>query len=180
VTITAPNVGITTSTPITITGTVIDISAGAKQDGVATNFPNGLPCISDASQSRFMEAVYQQQIMPTNLTGVPVALNVVDANGNYRMIGTTTSDADGFYSFVWKPDIEGKYTLYASFDGSDSYWPSHAVTAFNVAPASATATPMPTPAPSAADLYFLPAIVGLFVFIAIIGVAIIFVLRKKP
>ena len=30
-------------------------------------------------------------------------------------------------AFNWKPDIEGKYTVSASFGGSESYWPSHAI-----------------------------------------------------
>ena len=46
------------------------------------------------------------------------------------------------------------------------------------APAS---TPAPTPqVQSIADTYFVPAIAGLFVFMAIIGVVIILVLRKRP
>ena len=39
-TITAPNVGVTTATPITITGSVTDLSAGSQEDQVANNFPN--------------------------------------------------------------------------------------------------------------------------------------------
>ena len=50
-TVTAPDVGVTTATPVTITGTVMDISAGSQQNAVAANFPNGLPCVSDASMS---------------------------------------------------------------------------------------------------------------------------------
>ena len=69
-TVNAPQVGVTTATPVTITGTVTDISAGAQQKAVAANYPNGLPCVSDASMTQFMEAVYEQQPMPTNITGV--------------------------------------------------------------------------------------------------------------
>jgi hypothetical protein len=43
-----------------------------------------------------------------------------------------------------------------------------------------TTAPTPTAAPSMADQYFIPAIAGLFVFVAIIGVIIILVLRKRP
>ena len=54
-----------------------------------------------------MEAVYMQQPMPTNATGVPVTFSVVDSNGNYRQIGTTTSDASGTFAFTfWTPDIQ--------------------------------------------------------------------------
>ena len=105
---------------------------------------------------------------------------VLDANGNYRTIGTTTSDADGFYSYNWTPDIEGKYTVYATFGGSESYYPSHAVSAFAVDPAPATPTPMPTQTPSTADTYFIPAIAAILVAV-IISIAIsVLVLMKKP
>ena len=68
-------------------------------------------------------------------------MSVVDSNGNYR-IGTTTSN-DGFFNLNWKPDIEGQYTVYASFVGSESYWPSHAITSFVVDSAAPTASPYP-------------------------------------
>ena len=51
-TVTAPDVGATTATPITIRGTITDISAGTKQEAQAANFPNGVPCVSDESMSR--------------------------------------------------------------------------------------------------------------------------------
>jgi hypothetical protein len=127
-----------------------------------------------------MEYVYMQKPRPTNVTGVTVDISVVDANGNYRSIGTTVADADGFFSMNWTPDIEGKFTVYASFMGSESYWPSHAVTAFNVDPAPATPTPMPTQAPSAADLYFLPAIAGLFVAVIVVILLMVVMMTKKP
>src|SRR5450759_2051371 len=82
-TISAPQIGITMATPITITGSVTDISAGSQQEAVAANFPNGLPAVSDASMSQFMEAVYEQQPMPTNTTRVPVTLRVIHSNRNY-------------------------------------------------------------------------------------------------
>ena len=125
-TVTAPNVGVTTATPITITGTVTDISAGSQQQAVAANFPNGLPCVSDASMSQFMESVYMQQPMPTNMTGVPVTLSVIDSNGNYRQIGTTTTDRQRNFSFTWTPDIPGTYTVTATFAGSEAYYGSSA------------------------------------------------------
>jgi hypothetical protein len=164
---------------VIIEGTVTDIAAGTKQDEQAARFPNGVPAVSDASQQAWMEYVYMQKPRPTDTTGVEVTFSVVDSNGNYREIGTTTTN-DGFFSYNWKPDIEGQYTVYASFGGSESYWPSHAVTAFAVDPAAATPAPTEQPLQSAADMYFVPAIAGLFVFVAIIGVVIILVLRKRP
>ncbi len=65
--------------------------------------------------------------------------------------------------------------------GGESYWPSESTTAFAVDQAHET-TPGPTQeqTQSMADLYFVPAIAGLFVFVAIIGAVIILTLRKHP
>ena len=179
-TVTAPNVGVTTATPITISGTVTDISAGASQQAVAANFPNGLPAVSDASMSQFMAAVYEQQQMPHNVTGVPVTISVTDSNGNYRDIGTTTSNAYGAYSFTWTPDISGNYEVTATFTGSGAYYPSSAATGFYASESVATASPAPTAAPSMADQYILPGIIGIIVAIAIGFAVTILVLRKRP
>jgi hypothetical protein len=167
-------------TNVLITGTVIDESTGTKDADRTARFPNGVAAVSEESQSAWMEYVYMQQQKPMMATGVLVTLNVVDANGNFRSIGTATTDTNGFYTFLWTPDIEGAYTVYASFGGSESYWPSQASTAFNVDPAAPTPAPTAEPVQSTADLYFVPAIAGLFVFVAIIGVVIILVLRKRP
>jgi hypothetical protein len=180
ITVTAPDIGVTTATPVTFRGTITDLAAGTKQDAQAANFPDGVPCVSDESMSRFMEYVYMQQPMPTNTTGVPITINVLDANGNYRTIGTTTSNALGTYSFTWTPDIAGEYTVYATFAGTKSYYGTQAAIGFHASEPAATATPMPTPAPSAADLYFLPAIAGLFVAIIIVGVLMVVLTRKRP
>jgi outer membrane protein assembly factor BamB len=181
ITVNAPAVGVTTATPIRISGTITDISAGSQQEAVAANFPQGLPCVSDASMSQFMEAVYEQQPMPTNLTGVPVTLSVLDANGNYRNIGTAISNSLGTYGFTWTPDIAGDYTIYATFAGSGSYYSSQAAASFHTSEPSATLTPQPTQAPSMAEQYFLPATAGLFVLviIALVMLAVV-MMRKRP
>jgi hypothetical protein len=165
---------------VVIRGTIIDTSAGTKQNEQAARFPNGVPAVSDESQAAWMEYVYKQKPRPTDITGVEVMLSVVDSNGNYRPIGTATSDADGFFTYSWKPDIEGTYIVYATFAGSESYWPSHDVTSFVVDPAPATPTPQPTQAPSAADLYFIPAVAGLFVAIIAVGLLTMLMLKKRP
>jgi hypothetical protein len=181
VTVTAPSVGVTTSTSITISGTVTDTSAGTQQEAQAANFPNGVPCVSDASMTQWMEYVYQQQPMPTNATGVPVTISVLDSNGNYRQIGTATSDLSGTFALTWTPDIPGNYTLVANFAGSESYYSSSAETHFNAATPAPTAPPAATPAPaSMADLYFIPAVVAIIVVIIIVGALIMLMLRKKP
>ena len=170
----------TYGTSVLIEGTVIDTAAGTQQKEQAARFPHGVPAVSDESMSAYMEYVYMQKPRPTDTTGVTVTLSVVDANGNFRDIGTTTSDANGFYSYLWSPDIEGKYTVYASFGGSESYWPSLAVTAFAVDPAPATPQPTPAAKPSMADTYLLPGIAAIIVVIVIIGALIMLMLRKRP
>jgi len=165
---------------VVIEGNVIDTSAGTKDNEIATRFPYGVAAVSDIGMAQWMEYVYMQKPRPTNVTGVPVSISVIDANGNYREIGNVTSDLDGFFTLTWKPDIEGKFTVYASFSGSESYWPSHAVTAFNVDPAAPTQAPTPTTEPSVSDQYFLPAVAGIVVLIAIGFAITILVLRKRP
>jgi outer membrane protein assembly factor BamB len=182
ITVNAPNVGVTTSAPITISGTVIDLSDGSQQNAVAKNFPNGLPVISDASMEQFMEAVYMQQPMPMNLTGVPISINVLDSNGNYRTIGTTTSKADGTFAFTWTPDITGDYTVYATFDGTQSYYASAASAAFH---ASEAAIPAPGTTGTTGGLattndlilYMAIGVIAIIIAIAIVGALI---LRRRP
>ncbi|MGD6850446.1 MAG: PQQ-binding-like beta-propeller repeat protein [Candidatus Bathyarchaeia archaeon] len=179
-TVTAPAVGVTTATPITISGTIMDVSPGTTQDMIALRFPNGVPCVSDASQSHYMEYVYQQQPLPMDTTGVPITISVVDANGNFRQIGETTSDATGHWAYVWTPDISGNFNVIASFDGTNSYWPSSSSAYFYASEPAATAPPA-TPAPaSMVDQYFLAAVAAIIVVIILVGVGIVLALRKRP
>jgi hypothetical protein len=180
-TIEAPKTSIELGKSLVISGTVIDTSAGTKQDEQAARFPYGVPAVSDESMSGWMEYIYMQKPRPTDATGVPITLSVVDANGNFREIGTTTSDADGFYSYQWTPDIVGKYTVYAKFAGSESYWPSHAESAFAVDPAAPTPAPTDAPVQLTSDMYFVPAVAGIIVTIVIVGMVLaLLLLRKRP
>jgi hypothetical protein len=186
-TVSAPSTGVTTATPISISGTIIDVSPGTraldepdvtmtKQNEVALRFPNGLPCVSDESQSLWMEYVYEQQPLPTNTTGVPVTISVVDSNGNYRQIGETTS-VDGTFSYTWTPDIAGDYEVIASFSGSNSYWPSSAIGHFTASDVATTAPTSTTPSGVATttDLmtYMVIGVIVILIAIAIVGVLLL-------
>ncbi len=178
-TVEAPLTSSTFGDSIVIQGTVTDISPGTNEYVQTARFPNGVPAISDESQSAWMAYLYQQQPKPADATGVPVTIDVIDSNDNYRNIGTATSDVDGFFSFDWQPDIPGKYTVIVTFAGSESYYASHAKAAF-VVDEPTSATPAPTQAPaSLADQYLLPATGGIIAAIAIVGAAILLMLRKK-
>lgn len=178
-TVSAPNVGVLPGQSVTISGTVLDIASGTTDNDRSARFPNGVACVSDESQSAWMEYVYMQQEKPTNATGVNVQLYVLDANNNYRLIGTTTTDTNGYYSFNWMPDITGAYKLYAVFEGTNAYYGSQATAAFAVDPVAATVTPQPTSLPSMADLYFMPMSIAIIVAIVVIGLVLALLLLRR-
>jgi hypothetical protein len=164
---------------IVIEGTISDIAAGTKQEEQAARFPNGVPAVSDASMKDWMEYVYMQKPKPTDVVGVQVSINVMDSNGNYRNIGTATS-IDGYYTLSWKPDIEGQYTVYASFAGSESYWPSNAMTSFVVDPASTTPSPQPQVVAPPTEMYFAISTTAIIIAIIAVGAVLALLLRKRP
>jgi hypothetical protein len=181
-TVTPPSAGVTVGTPVMITGSVMDISAGSQQNAVKANFPNGLPCVSDASMTQWMEAVYEQQPMPTNATGVQVTLTAIDSNHNLINIGTATTDIKGNYGFSWTPpSVPGPYQITATFSGTNSYYSSSDTTYVSV---QASATPAPTAAPvtglatmSGLTIGIAAAVIVIIIAIAIVGLLLI---RKKP
>ena len=170
---------VTDGDSVLVKGTVIDVSTGTKDSDRSARFPNGVPAISDDNQSAWMEYVYMQQPKPLDAIGVDVTITVLDPNGNCYDVATTTSDVNGFYSVSFTPPVPGKYTIYASFTGSNAYYPSNAVTAINVENAPAqTAAPTPTPAPMT-DTYVLGLGAGAIIAIIAIGLVIILMLRKR-
>jgi hypothetical protein len=181
-TVTAPDAGLASGQPVVIRGTVVDISSGTKQTEQAANFPNGVPVCSDASMSQWMSYVYQQQPAPTNFTGVPVTVSVLDSNGNYRPIGTAMTNSNGMYTLTWTPDIAGNYTVYANFAGTNGYYPSSDTTSFTVMKASATIAPTATPTSGLASNTTLEyGIVAIIIVIVIIGAVLaLLVTRKHP
>ena len=122
-TVQAPLIAVTEGNNVVIQGTVMDISAGTKQTEQAADFPNGVPCASDASMSQWMSYVYQQQPLPTNFTGVTVQLSAIDPNGNHVVIGKATTNVDGVFDYTWTtPNVPGNYTVFATFAGTKGYY----------------------------------------------------------
>ena len=162
---------------VLIEGSVLDIAAGTQQDEPIARFPAGVPAVSDASQKGWMEYVYMQKPRPTDTVGVEVTLIALDPNNNYREIGKATTDQSGTYSFLWQPDVPGKYTVIATFGGSESYWPSWSEAAFGVteAPAPST-TPQQQIALPPTEIYFAASTVAIVIAIAI---ATVLILKKK-
>jgi len=84
----------------------------------------------------------------------------------------------GMFSHMWTPDIEGKYTVIATFEGSESYYASYAETAVGVGPAPEeppAEEPEEAPAYTAIDL----AIIAAVVVAIIIGIVNLWALRKR-
>jgi outer membrane protein assembly factor BamB len=132
-TVTAPDIAVQLGTGVMIKGTVLDQSP-AQPD---------TPCVSKTSMSLQMENLHLQ--MPVGgvwknetITGVPVALTAIGADGSVTDIGTvTTNGYYGTFSKEWTPPAEGSYEIIASFAGDDSYGSSAASTAVAVGPAAA-------------------------------------------
>jgi outer membrane protein assembly factor BamB len=124
---------------VMIEGMVTDESPGTKDAALTMRFPNGVPAVSDESMSEWMLYTYKQFPCPQNVEGVEVVLETLDPNNNFYEIGRATSDASGFYSILWEPPVPGRYTIYATFEGTGSYFGSYAETAMGV-------TEAPTPA----------------------------------
>ena len=181
-TVSAPEAGLASGQSVVIRGTVVDISAGTKQNEQASNFPNGVPVCSDASMQAWMGYVYQQQPAPSNFTGVPVTISITDSNHNTRTIGTAMTNANGMYTLTWTPDISGNYTVSANFAGTNGYWSSYDTASFSVMQASSTAPPTVTPATNLASNSTVEyGIVAIIIVIIIIGAVLaLLVTRKHP
>jgi hypothetical protein len=130
-----------------------------------------------------MEAVYMQQPMPTNITGVPVTIAVTDKNGNCYDIGTTTTNpTTGFFSLNWTPIIPGNFTVTATFAGTQAYYGSIAQTAFYASSPAPTAAPTATPVTGLATMSALTYGIVAVIIVIIIAIAIVglLLMRKKP
>ncbi len=130
--VSAPQTALPDKSTVLITGMVTDESPGTKDTDRTARFPNGVPAVSEADQTAWMEYVYMQKPKPTDVTGVPVKLTAIDPNGNFQDIGTAICDDLGFYGITWTPPVPGLYTVRATFAGSNSYYGSQAGTAFVV------------------------------------------------
>ena len=176
-TISAPSQTSTFGTPVLIQGTVTDQSPGAL--GASTRSTKGTPCVSDDSMQQWMQYIYMQQPLPTNVTGVPVTLTYIDPNNNTGEIGTTaTIGSTGHYSISWTPQIPGVYTITATFCGTNSYGTSSALTSLDVSNAGPTVAPTASPQANLAttsDLmtYIAVAVIAIIIAIAIVGLLLL-------
>ena len=158
-----------------IKGTVLDQSPAQP----------GTPCVSAASMATQMEYLHMQKPIDgiehnLTITGVPVILTAIGADGSFVDLGTvTTNGYYGTFSKTWTPSKEGDYQVIAQFAGDDSYGSSSAGTSLSVGPAvESPSTPeVPTPVDYSMLLYGILAAVVIAIVLAL--VAILVVLRKR-
>jgi hypothetical protein len=170
---------------VLIQGSILDTSPASSSKDLTAKYPNGVPAISDADMSVWMDYLHMQnatlQNTPPACNGVPVSLDALDTNGNYIHIGDVTSSGSGIFKYQWTPTTPGLYSVYATFGGSDSYFSSYAETAATVA-STTTPAPTATSAPSnyatASDLTTNIA-VGVIAIIIAIAIGFIMLYRKK-
>jgi len=172
--ITAPDVVVPQGTGVVLKGTVLDMSPAQ---------PN-TPCVSKDSMTTQMEYLHNQ--MPIaglwgneTITGVPVSLDTVDPNGNFRHIADVVTDGySGTFAYTWTPDVPGQYAVTATFMGDDSYGSSFAQTYVSISEAPpASATPEPPQVPPDNSMLIIGATVAIILAVAIVGILI---LRKRP
>ena len=133
-----------------------------------------MPALSDESMGPWME--YMQKSKSADAVGVPVTIDVIDSNGNYRNVRTAVSDSSGMFALSWKPDIEGDFTVIASFAGSESYWSSSAETYFVVDPVPLASPEVEIP-PDNSGLYATYSTIAIIAAIAVVGAVMVLLLR---
>jgi hypothetical protein len=157
-----------------------DQCAGAQSIASNFGFINDVPAASDKDQQAWMEYLCMQQPKPTNATGVPVSIDTIDPNGNFYHIGNVNSNIYGTFALPYTPDVPGTYQIIANFEGSKAYGSSSVSTYLTVS-ATPISSPISTATPqSMANLYFVTAIIGIIVAIAIVGVVLALMIRKRP
>ncbi len=165
---------------VQLVGTVTDISPGTEDIALRMRFPNGVPAVSDASQSAWMLYVHKNYDRPTDATGVTVKIDGYDPNGNYQNFGTATSDSNGVFGLAFTPEVPGTYWISATFEGSDAYYGSTISTYLTVGEATTPSTPIEPEEPTAAPLITTEiAIILAVIAVAVIGIVGYLVLKKR-
>jgi hypothetical protein len=166
-TISAPDSRATAGNSLEIKGTVTDQSPALKDT----------PAISDADQGAWTNYLVEHTAAQPNATGVSVFLTIKNQDGTPVQETTVTSDSNGLFHYAWIAPTSGEYTVTADFQGTQSYGPSSAETAFAVT----SVDPAPTALPlKAAD--YTPTYLGIIIaaLVALAGaIAAIAVLLRK-
>ncbi len=164
------------ATEVSASSEVVVEGSSVLIKGMVTDQSSGqpdTPAISDADMNAYMAFVHQQQPCPATLTGVPVKLQAIDANGTTTDLGTVTSDSYGIFKKLWAPTATGEYTIVATFEGTNSYGSSYAGAVFGVTAAS-DSEQTTTSGPEQIYLIAIALIVVL-----VLAIAVVLLLRKR-
>jgi len=157
----------------------MDVSPGTKDAELSLRFSDGVPAIADGYMSDWMLYVYKQRPRPDNAVGVNVKIEAVGPDMSYMTVGSTTSDSYGNYALSFKPEMEGVYTIIATFEGSGGYFGSTDTTYVNVGSVS-SATPIEPEQPHGTPLITTEVAIILAVIVAaIVGIAAYVLLKRK-
>ena len=164
---------------ILIEGTVMDQSPAQ---------PN-TPCVSKDSMTLEMEHIHMAMPLTglwgnESITGVPVTLTAIAADGTVTDIGTvTTNGYYGTFGTSWTPPKAGEYTIMASFAGDDSYGSSSAATFLSVGPAATVAPTQTLPpqltASDVASQMITYLVIGIVAIIIAIAIATVLIITRK-
>jgi hypothetical protein len=96
-------------------------------------------------------------------------------NGTSIHVGDAVSDSSGMFSYVFTPETAGMYTIYATFAGSKSYYPSYAQTVLYVTEAPPETPPPPEKPLPPYEMYTIGSAIAIIIAIAIA----VFILKRK-
>ena len=135
--------------------------------------------------SDWMEYLYMQQPMPTDVTGVPIRLSYLNDDGSMTEIATVTTDAAGSFGYFWAPPGTGTYRIVATVDGTAAFAPTMAQAYMGVGEGAAespstTSTVSPTPGGPPGempltDIYIIAAAIVVIVVVALAAL----ILRRR-
>ena len=134
----APLSAVIKGSPITISGSVLDMSPGQAET----------PCVSENSMTLQMEYLHLQRPIDgiwhnETISGVPVSITAIAEDGTYIDIGTAITDGySGTFGKAWTPTDEGTYKIVAAFAGDDSYGSSSATAWLTVGPSTTASIPI--------------------------------------
>jgi outer membrane protein assembly factor BamB len=168
---------------VMIKGTVTDqTSTGRRNVNNVLEFSlKDTPAISDEDMQAWMQYKFMGQGYPAGAKGVELVLSVLDPNNNMYEIGKTTSDSTGAFSSQFDPEVPGTYYITARFKGSASYYPSFATISIQVSEeATAIASPYPAVVLPPTEMYIVGGVIAIIVAIAIVGIVIVTMLKKRP
>jgi len=183
-TVTASPKSSTLGTSVVIEGTVTDQTPTGRRNinGEYEFTLKGTPAISDEDMGEWMQYLFMDQACPADAKGVTVTLDAIDPNGNFVHIDTVTSDMSGFYSYHWCPEMEGKYTIMATFEGSEAYGSSYSETAVVVDPAPTPAGPIEPEPTEPTEAPLITTEVAILLAAVIVAVAVIagfWIIKKR-